>query len=115
MSAMNRIALTTVLLLLLPACSNPAGRGRLSYASVQALNPGVSVDWVMAEYPQGRVTRRADGVVERISYPVRDPQGKAQTLDLLFDASGRLTQKRYSGRAVRPGGAQGGPVTGTTP
>lgn len=92
------------------ACANPSAR-KLSYAEVQAVNPGVSVDWILAEYPEGRVTRGPDGKVTQIRYSVADPQGSAQTLVLHFDANGVLRQKRYSGPVLRPGGAQGGPKT----
>ena len=92
------------------ACAGPAGT-RMSYANVQALNPGVSADWVQAEFPFGRTARRPDGSIESITYNVQDPQGRGQTLQLVFDPSGRMTEKRYSGAVVRPGGAQGGPTT----
>ena len=103
-------AILWVTLLAAPGCANPGG-GRLSYAQVQAINPGVSASWVAQEFPFGSVARRADGTIESISYRVQDPRGQAQNLQLRFDGQEILRDKAYSGRVERPGGPQGGPQT----
>lgn len=91
------------LLVLVAGCAGrPSGRA-LTYAEVQALNPGVSADWIRAEYPFGRVSASwPDGTPQRMRYPVVDPWGYAQTLDLELDRAGVVTAKRYSGRVLRP-------------
>lgn len=91
------------LLFVLAGCAAGSG-GRLSYANVQSLNPGVTAQWVLREFPQGQVRRGLDGRVQTIRYRVTDPRGSPQTLELGFDANEVLREKRYSGSVVRPGG-----------
>jgi hypothetical protein len=93
--------------LALPAagCSSVAGptQKTLSFAQMQALNPGVEGEWILAEYPFAReVERRPDGSLLRLGYWVTDPQGKARPLVLQFDRSGVLSAKQYGGPLVRP-------------
>ncbi len=92
----------------LAACSSSSS-GRLSYAQVQSLNPGVPASWVLQEFPQGRPVRSPDGKVRSIRYSVTDPHGSSQTLELEFDCNEILSRKRYSGRVIRPGGAHSKP------
>ncbi len=89
--------------LLLSACAaNPVAR-RLTYAEVQAINPGVRAQWLEDEYPFGRVLARwPDGTPRQTSYLVTDPAGHGQTLTLDFDPSGTLVARRYSGPVLRP-------------
>ena len=88
----------------------------MTYASMQAINPGVDAEWIMAEYPFARsVKRRPDGSLESMGYWIEDPQGKNRPLMLHFDQAGVLARKQYGGPNVRPpekdaGGLQtGGP------
>lgn len=92
--------------LLLSSCGTSVG-GRMSYAQVQTLNPGVEAEWVAREYPFGQVRRGPDGRIQSIRYRVHDPQGATQTLLLEFDARGILTRKVYSGGVRRGGGFNG--------
>ena len=102
--------LLTVLLpcalgLLLAACSSGSGPGgsRMSFASMQAINPGVEGDWIIAEYPFARnVSRRPDGSLQSLGYQIEDPQGKGRPLMLHFDETGMLVRKQYGGPLVRP-------------
>jgi hypothetical protein len=74
----------------------------LSFAQMQSLNPGVHAEWVLEEYPFGRVERGTDGRVRTVRYGVTDPLGKAQSVTLRFDANEVLAGKQYSGPIVRP-------------
>jgi len=105
---MTRPVTLLAALLLLAGCAAGKG-GRLSYANVQSLNPGVSARWVLQEFPQGQVARGPDGKVRSIRYRVTDPRGSPQTLELGFDANEMLREKRYSGGVVRPGGPHAQP------
>jgi hypothetical protein len=89
----------------LAACSSVAGptQKTLTFAQMQALNPGVEGDWILSEYPIAReVRRRPDGTLERLGYWVTDPQGDARPLMLHFDATGVLERKQYGGPLLRP-------------
>jgi hypothetical protein len=89
--------------LLLVACAGGPGGRRLSFAQMQSLNPGVSGEWILDEYPfAGRVDRRPDGTLRSMRYPVEDPLGRGQSVELEFDERGVLSEKRYSGPYVRP-------------
>ena len=75
----------------------------MSFASMQAINPGVEGDWVVAEYPFAKnVSRRPDGSLKSLGYQVEDPQGKGRPLMLHFDETGMLVRKQYGGPLVRP-------------
>ena len=93
----------------LAACASPLG-DKLSYAQVQSLNPGVSASWVLSECPFGKAQRAPDGKVRTISYNVKDPQGKSQSLRLDFDQNEILSRKLYAGPVVRPGGSHSKPA-----
>ena len=99
MRASGFLVAATVLTLL-AACASSSQC--LTYAQVQALNPGISACWVLSEFPGGGVTRWPDGTPKTITYQVRDPAGRRQSLQLEFDASGILTRKCYSGPVRRP-------------
>ena len=92
-------------LVLLCGCSSVASptADTLSFAQMQALNPGVDGEWILSEYPFARdVQRRSDGSLARMGYWVTDPQGKTRPLMLHFDGTGTLQQKQYGGPLVRP-------------
>lgn len=84
-------------------CSAVGADRRISFSTVQLLNPGVDGAWILAEYPMARVVaRRPDGSLERLEYRVDDPQGRGRDLVLWFDEFGVLARKQYSGPIVRP-------------
>jgi hypothetical protein len=92
-----------VLALLLTACGMMPTDERITYATVQTLNPGVDGAWILQEHPEARnVVRAANGRVQRLEYRVTDPQGRGQTLVLHFDEFGILERKEYSGRLLKP-------------
>jgi hypothetical protein len=97
------------LLGLLPIVACAVGCGvvtedrRLTYATVQTLNPGVDSRWVLEEFPQATgLSRRPDGTIERLQYRVVDPHGHGQSLTLHFDEFGVLARKDYSGPLIKP-------------
>lgn len=77
---------------------------RMSFAQMQALNPGVSGDWVLYEHPYARDVVRDPGTrsVRRLSYWVDDPRGDSRPLMLHFDDRGVLARKEYGGPIIRP-------------
>jgi hypothetical protein len=88
---------------LLAGCGSVSSERRITYATVQTLNPGVDGEWILEEFPQASgVSRRPDGRLQRVQYRVEDPQGRGQTLVLHFDEFGVLERKDYSGRLLRP-------------
>lgn len=98
-----------VLLALAPAGLSGCGTfaaptdDQLSYATVQALNPGVDGEWILSEYPFARqVNRRGNGTIQSLGYWVDDPQGRNRPLMLHFDERGVLREKQYGGPHVRP-------------
>lgn len=98
-------AAACAILALFGGCSSIASptEDTLSFAQMQALNPGVDGEWILSEYPFARnVERRRDGSLLRMGYWVTDPQGKPRPLMLHFDASGTLVRKQYGGPVVRP-------------
>lgn len=98
-----RRAAAPLLFLLLASCAGAAEQQRLSFATVQTLNPGVDARWVLEEFPSARgIDRGPEGRIRRIEYGVEDPQGKRRNLVLHFDEQEVLTHKQYSGRLVRP-------------
>ncbi len=102
---MRVAALLLALLLPLPGCGSFASptQNQLSYAQVQAFNPGVEGAWILSEYPFARnVVRRADGSLCSMGYWVDDPQGRNRPLMLHFDERGILVRKQYGGPHVRP-------------
>jgi len=101
-SALLLVPLLAAWGLVLPGCgSNPLAR-TLSFAQAQALNPGVSADWILNEYPNARVSRRKDGTIARMEYRVTDPNGKTRKLFLEFDGRGVMVRKQYLGPIIRP-------------
>lgn len=95
-------ALVLLWTLILTGCAGGPGQQQLTYAQVQALNPGVTVDWIAQEYPGANQTRDAAGRVRQMEFNVRDPYGKGQRLFLEFDENGVCTRKIYTGAVVRP-------------
>ena len=94
-------ALLALLAPALAACGTVAPDKRLSYATVQALNPGVDGKWVLEEFPNTqRVERDPSGKIQRISYGVLDPQGKSKTLTLWFDQNEVLQRKVFHQASV---------------
>ncbi|MDA1193891.1 MAG: hypothetical protein O2894_01770 [Planctomycetota bacterium] len=95
----------------LAGCGSFAGptEDHVSYAAMQALNPGVDGEWVLSEFPFARnVRRRPDGSLMSAGYWVEDPLGKSRPLMLHFDAGGILESKQYGGPNVRPPERQAG-------
>lgn len=102
---MRVAALLLVVLLVVPGCGSFASptSNQLTYAQVQAFNPGVEGEWILSEYPFARdVVRRADGSICSMGFWVDDPQGRSRPLMLHFDANGILERKEYGGPHVRP-------------
>ncbi len=95
---------TLVLGLLASACGSvgPLGPRRMTFATVQTLNPGVDGRWILDEFPEATVERGPDGRLRRLSYAVEDPQAKSQRVTLHLDANEVLARKEYSGGLVRP-------------
>ncbi len=92
-------------LVLLCGCSSIAGptASTMSFAQMQALNPGVDGAWILSEYPFARdVQRRPDGSLQSMGFWVTDPQGQTRPLMLFFDEGGTLLRKQYGGPVVRP-------------
>jgi len=76
---------------------------KMTYASMQAINPGVDGDWILSEYPFARnIKRRRDGSLLSLGYWIEDPQGQTRPLMLHFDAENILVRKQYGGPNVRP-------------
>lgn len=99
------VVFASVLTLGLGGCGSTKGPGarRMSFSSMQAINPGVDGEWVIAEYPNARnVSRWPDGRLKSLGYNVEDPQGKRRPLMLHFDQTGTLARKQYGGPVVRP-------------
>lgn len=100
------LALCALLLVVLPACSGIGGsrsRQRLTFAEMQALNPGVRGEWVASRFPFARQSsRRTDGSLQRLVYSVTDPHGRVEDVTLDFDARGVLVRKHYAGAWLRP-------------
>jgi len=95
--------LAPLVFVLLAGCGSLSSERRITYATVQSLNPGVDGEWILSEYPQARsVTRRPDGRLQRMEYRVEDPQGRGQQVVLHFDEFGVLARREYSGRLLRP-------------
>jgi hypothetical protein len=99
---MPRPLLLLAVAALLVACARTGGR-TLSFAQMQSMNPGVSGDWMLQEFPfADRVSRWPDGKVRELTYGVTDPNGKARRVTMVFDNQGVMTEKRYTGAYVRP-------------
>lgn len=101
----KRTTTACALLVLLCGCSSVASptASTMSFAQMQALNPGVDGEWILAEYPFARdVRRRPDRSLQSMGYWVTDPQGKTRPLMLHFDETGTLLRKQYGGPLVRP-------------
>lgn len=104
------------LLLALAACSSVRGPGTdtLSFAQMQSINPGVSVEWLLREFPFARdIRRRPDGSIAEMGYLVVDPREDTRPVLLLIDPQGRVAQKRYGGPIVRPPPLGGQPAVAT--
>jgi hypothetical protein len=111
---MRFVTALAVALVVLGCRSGGTRPGTLSFAQMQSINPGVSADWLLQEYPFGRVARRhPGGAVAQLGYQVTDPQNKGRSLTLFFDEAGILARKSYAGPFVRPPietNAQGSPA-----
>lgn len=95
--------LLALLACLAAGCGSVGEDRRLTYATVQSLNPGVDGRWVLEEFPQAQgISRRPDGSLERLQYRVVDPHGHGQRLTLHFDEFGVLARKEYSGTLIKP-------------
>jgi len=83
--------------------AGPTDEG-LSFATMQALNPGVDGEWLLREHPDVREVERdpRTGRVRRLAYWVKDPAGDNRPLVLWFDANGILARKDYGGPLLRP-------------
>jgi hypothetical protein len=100
---MRATLLAAAAAILVSACGSTPKDRRLDFATVQTLNPGVDGKWVLEEFPQAsNVDRDANGKIRRIDYGVTDPQGRPQTLNLMFDEQEVLVRKQYSGPLLRP-------------
>ena len=100
---MRAIVFAAAAAILVSACGSTPKDRRLDFATVQTLNPGVDGKWVLEEFPQANnVDRDANGKIRRIDYGVTDPQGRPQTLNLMFDEQEVLVRKQYSGPLLRP-------------
>ncbi len=100
-----RAAPALALIVLLAACGSSRGSraGTLSFAQMQTINPGVSAEWLLQEYPFARnVQRHPNGAVSQLGYSVTDPQNQGRSLVLFFDMGGILVRKSYDGPFVRP-------------
>ena len=95
-----------VMALLLGACGTfrTPNEESMTFADMQALNPGVAGDWVLYEHPYAREVQRdpQSQRVRRLSYWVSDPQGDSRPLVLHFDDRAVLSRKDYGGPIVRP-------------
>ena len=103
LTAMRRLL---PLLLVLAGCSSNF-RGpttdSLTFAQMQSLNPGISAEWILSEYPFARdIRRRPNGTVAQMGYIVTDPLDDTRAVLLVFDERGILIEKRYGGPIVRP-------------
>jgi hypothetical protein len=101
----GRLVLLLVAAFALASCANARGPNTktLSFAQMQSINPGVSVNWLLDEYPFARdIRRRPNGSIAQMGYLVTDPQNKGRPLLLVFDENGVLKEKRYGGPIVRP-------------
>lgn len=100
------ILLLVLLAAVFGGCGTFAGptEERMSFAQMQALNPGVSGDWVLYEHPYAREIVRDPQTrsLRRLSYWVDDPRGDSRPLVLHFDGRGVLSRKQYGGPIVRP-------------
>ena len=83
--------------------AGPTEKG-ITFATMQALNPGVDGEWVLRENPDVREVARdpRTGRLRRLAYWVRDPGGDNRPLVLHFDAQGILERKEYGGPLLRP-------------
>ena len=86
---MRVAALLLVVLLVVPGCGSFASptSNQLTYAQVQAFNPGVEGEWILSEYPFARdVVRRADGSICSMGFWVDD----LVTAERYFDIANRM-------------------------
>ena len=75
----------------------------LSFAQVQAIQPGLTVAQVRDAYGEPkRVSVRPSGRTERLEYAALDAKGGRNTLFLDFDEREVLRQKTFSGAILRP-------------
>ncbi|MEZ6009469.1 MAG: hypothetical protein R3F05_17145 [Planctomycetota bacterium] len=90
--------------------AGPTDKG-LSFATMQAMNPGVEGEWLLREYPDAREVQRdpRTGRLRRLAYWVNDPAGDNRPLVLWFDENGILTRKDYGGPLLRPPADQPAP------
>jgi hypothetical protein len=85
------------------SCAGDPNGKTLSFAQMQAMNPGVSGEWMLGEFPfASHVGRWPNGKIRELRYPVTDPAGKLRSVTYEFDQSGVLVQKRYAGAYILP-------------
>jgi hypothetical protein len=100
-----RQTLAFLLALVLMSCGGmrPPGQKGMSFSHMQSINPGVSGEWVLSEFPGARnIRRRPDGTLQSVGYWVTDPEGKSRPVVMHMDQRGVLRQKQYGGPIVRP-------------
>ena len=97
-----RFAPPFAILALLAGCGSVSPSKHMSFATVQALNPGVDGRWILEEFPGGAAQRDGQGRLKRLTYTVDDPRGKSHPLVLDFDEHEILVKKDYGGPLVRP-------------
>jgi hypothetical protein len=87
----------------LPRVPMLGGDDEMSYAQVQSVQRGLTAAQVRDAFGEPkRISRRADGTVERMEYPARDAAGSSEQLLLDFDARERLVTKTFTGKVLRP-------------
>ena len=100
-----RQTLPFLLALVLASCGTLRAPGQkgMSFAQMQAINPGVSGEWILSEFPGARnLRRRPDGTLQSMGYWVTDPAGKSRPVAMHMDERGVLREKQYGGPIIRP-------------
>ena len=103
-----RRVLVVVALLTVSACGGLRKLGgrsgaELSYAQVQAIQPGLTATQVLDAFgPAGRERRGADGRVQVLDYAALDAKNGHARLVLAFDGREVLTEKTFTGGVLTP-------------
>ena len=101
-------ALVLSMLLVLAGCGGfrkLGGRSgaELSYAQVQAIQPGLSATQVIEAFGSpGRERRGPDGKIQVLDYAALDAQNGHARLVLGFDAREVLVEKGFTGGVLKP-------------
>ncbi|MHC4939414.1 MAG: outer membrane protein assembly factor BamE domain-containing protein [Planctomycetota bacterium] len=84
---MRSIPLTT---LILAACSLPkiGGGDALSYAQVQSLREGMSIEEVVRQLGKPIDTKKVDGKTRALAYRAENARGEVEELRIAFDDNG---------------------------